>query len=222
MRKLTCQQVASLGGIASGKKQRETALTKYTSAPNFCKHCQQPILPALGQKVAEVRVKQFCNKSCSAAYHNHAQPKRVRAQVVIKTCQRCSIEMQVRRPACGQSKQKFCVQCRRTGAAIGPRTKGELFAIRGGYQSARSAIRKHAAAVYALSKKPMACAICQYATHVDIAHIRSVASFSATATIAEINAPGNLVALCPTHHWEYDHGLCQIADPGVEPGKPAV
>lgn len=189
------QTVRSLGGKASAAKQRAQAVARYLAAPNICLECAEPILPKDSQKITEVRLKKFCNQSCCARYWNARKPKRAR---------------RVKQPRPARIAQ------------LPSLTKGKLFAVRGGYQSARSAIRKHAAAVYALSKKPMACAICQYATHVDIAHIRSVASFSATATIAEINAPGNLVALCPTHHWEYDHGLCQIADPGVEPGKTSL
>lgn len=64
-------------------------------------------------------------------------------------------------------------------------------------------IRGYARGAYA---GPMACAMCGYDLHVDIAHLRSVASFPPEATIAEVNAQSNLVALDKRCHWEYDHG----------------
>jgi hypothetical protein len=34
-----------------------------------------------------------------------------------------------------------------------------------------------------------------------------VKDFPPEAKLTEINAIDNLVALCPTHHWEFDHPL---------------
>jgi hypothetical protein len=50
---------------------------------------------------------------------------------------------------------------------------------------------------------------CGYSRHVDVCHLRPVASFPPSATIAEVNAQDNLAAFCPTHHWELDAGLLQ-------------
>lgn len=40
----------------------------------------------------------------------------------------------------------------------------------------------------------------QYDKHIEIAHIKSVAEFDDSVTIAEINSIDNLIALCPNHH----------------------
>ena len=56
----------------------------------------------------------------------------------------------------------------------------------------------------------LSCAICGYNKHIEIAHIKSVSSFNDEATIGEINSIDNLIALCPTHHWEYDNGLFNL------------
>lgn len=90
------------------------------------------------------------------------------------------------------------------------RTKGELLNDRKNYQSYRSAIRKLAEAIYKSSGKPCCCAKCGYSNHIEIAHIRAVSDFEDSATIAEINSIDNLIALCPNHHWEYDHGILQL------------
>ena len=90
-------------------------------------------------------------------------------------------------------------------------TKGELFKNRVNYQSARSAIRRNAAQVFEASSKERCCAICGYSKYYEVAHIKAVADFPETASITEINAIDNLIALCPNHHWEYDHGLLNLS-----------
>ena len=53
---------------------------------------------------------------------------------------------------------------------------------------------------------PKKCFLCDYDLHVDIAHIQPVSSFPLTATVGEVNATTNLVALDKRCHWEFDHG----------------
>lgn len=90
------------------------------------------------------------------------------------------------------------------------KTKNELLSERKNYQSYRSSIRKLAEKIYKNSSKELKCAICKYDKHVEIAHIKSVSDFDGSSTIAEINSIDNLVALCPNHHWEYDHGILKL------------
>lgn len=90
------------------------------------------------------------------------------------------------------------------------KTKEELLNDSKNYQSYRSTIRKIAANVYKYSGKPFCCVKCGYSKHVEIAHIKAVSYFGNSATIAEINSIDNLVALCPNHHWEYDHGILKL------------
>ena len=90
-------------------------------------------------------------------------------------------------------------------------TKGELFSKYKHWQSARCGIQKLARMIYIKSDKPKKCIICQYEHHYDVAHIKSVSSFSDETLISEINDINNLIALCPNHHWEYDHGKLDIS-----------
>jgi predicted restriction endonuclease len=57
------------------------------------------------------------------------------------------------------------------------------------------------------SDKEKVCAICGYSNHVELCHIKSIAHFSETAALEEINSLSNLIYLCPNHHWELDNGL---------------
>lgn len=90
------------------------------------------------------------------------------------------------------------------------KTKEELFCNRKNWQSARSAIQKNARNVFKSKNKELKCYICGYDKHVEIAHIKPVSEFDDNTTIAEINNIDNLIALCPTHHWEYDNGFLKI------------
>ena len=84
-------------------------------------------------------------------------------------------------------------------------TKDELFDKRKNWQSARSAIQKHARKVYLIENPTPKCVVCEYINHVEVAHIKAVSDFDGDITIAEINLLSNLIGLCPNHHWEYDN-----------------
>jgi len=52
-----------------------------------------------------------------------------------------------------------------------------------------------------------------YAELSPVAHRKDVSAFPDTATISEINDLANLVGLCPTHHWEFDHQKTGLPTP---------
>ena len=54
------------------------------------------------------------------------------------------------------------------------------------------------------------CMNCGYDKHVQVCHIRAIASFSDDALLDEINHVDNVVGLCPNCHWEFDHGILQL------------
>ena len=117
-----------------------------------------------------------------------------------------------------EGKEKVLKRCQKLGmqptlqvpSSILSETKGDLLSSRKNYQSYRSSVRKLAELSYKNSGKPMACSICGYDKHVEIAHIKAVSDFDDSATIAEINSIDNLIALCPNHHWEYDNGVLKL------------
>ena len=117
-------------------------------------------------------------------------------------------------------KKKIIERCKTLGIEINigyispilSMTKGELFANRKNWQSARTAIRKLADSTYKNSNKPRKCAVCGYNKHIEIAHIKGVSEFGDENLISEINDINNLVALCPNHHWEFDSGMLSDED----------
>jgi len=62
---------------------------------------------------------------------------------------------------------------------------------------------------YRKSSRPKACAVCGYDTHYAMCHIRPINDFLPTDTV--VSELCNLVALCPNHHWEFDHGKLSTA-----------
>jgi predicted restriction endonuclease len=67
-----------------------------------------------------------------------------------------------------------------------------------------------AADVFSESAKPLTCAVCGYSRYIEICHVKPVKDFPDEAMLTEINSPDNLIALCPTHHWELDNGLLKL------------
>lgn len=187
------------GGQVMALRQRQEAILKYNSNPNYCKQCKQVIEVKGQDKVSHIRKKVFCNSSCSAIWNNINKIRKPR-----KIC-----------PDCGKPIQKInlrCLNCKKNYTKItqGNRTKGNLFSSRNGYQSARTAIRQHADVIYEDSGKLYKCKICNYDLHVEICHIKSVSSFPESATLNEINNIDNLITLCPTHHWEFDNKVITL------------
>ena len=54
------------------------------------------------------------------------------------------------------------------------------------------------------------CTACGYVKHVELCHRKAIASFGDGATLKEINAERNVVALCRNCHWEFDHGFLKL------------
>lgn len=167
----------SAGGKATAIILRARALKEYYENPNYCKYCNSIIEVTDNMKVRYARTKQFCNKSCAAKFNNSKVHKRIKKIKVLK---------------------ERILQIEHI-------TKEELFSLRSNYQSARSAIRKHAQIIYEKSNKPKFCTKCGYSIHYQVAHIKPVSDFSNDTLISDINHIDNLIALCPNCHWEFDH-----------------
>jgi predicted HNH restriction endonuclease len=49
------------------------------------------------------------------------------------------------------------------------------------------------------------CQKCGYDKHVEITHAKGISTFEGHTLVSVINAPSNLMALCPNCHWEFDN-----------------
>lgn len=185
--------------------------------PLVCRNCNQPFN---SRNPWESRRRLYCGLTCAASYNNRLHPKRrkVRPMVLDRKCRECSATFPVRRNPSGKFQvREFCPSCaaskkdlRGDRGSLHSVTKGQLFSKRRNWQSARSSIQKDARTVYQSSCRPQCCLICGYEKHFQVSHRRSVSSFPPETLVGEINSIENLIALCPNHHWEHDHGLLSV------------
>lgn len=153
----------------------------------------------------------FCNRSCSAVHSNRASPKRARKKT---HCLTCGVEL----PYKYKERKRYCPEHNPQSRDWNSITIG---AIRENvsYQ-VHARIRDQARRLYKKAGLPTTCAACGYSRHVEICHRRAIESFPDETPVAVVNALENLVALCPTHHWELDNGFLDF--PGRGPTDKAT
>ena len=147
----------------------------------------------------------FCSRSCSATFTNKQTPKRKKRDWF---CEICGVKIPSRRKRCEKH---------RTHNLNWAKITYKTLTGQATYQK-NSRIRQLARIAYTKTHKDKMCTICDYDKHIHICHIKPINTFSDDTTIAVINSPDNLVALCPNHHWELDNGILNF-EPlmGLEP-----
>ena len=107
-------------------------------------------------------------------------------------------------PACETNliykESTLCRSCAKTKAPTA-QTLGELVYTTHHKSSAFSLVRTRARRV--LPEGP--CEHCGYDKHTEVCHIKAIKDFPMSASVLEINAPQNLIRLCPNCHWEFDN-----------------
>ncbi len=182
---------------------REAAIKKYYENPSICLCCNKVIEVCEGQPPGVTRRKKFCGHSCRAKHFNSNRTGKTRKAKRDSTANTDTFRKD----------------------HMSSVTKGDLFSSRTNYQSARSAIQKHARKVFFKAHESARCAVCGYTAHVEVCHKTPVSEFPSNANVAlDINREDNLIGLCPTHHWEFDNGLLNqlLAGEGIEPSTSDV
>lgn len=207
----------SAGGKVMAIRQRQKAIKKYYENPNRCLFCNK-IIEIGNKKVGIIKRKKFCNRKCSAKYNNKKRESYksligirektyfVKIKEKFSLCIVCNTKFKQKRYKCGTfCRTKFCPECKKK-QNVNKLTKKELFKKRKIRQDARNDIQKKARQTYQASNKPKKCVVCGYERHYEVSHIKDVKDFLDNSLIEEINHINNLIALCPTHHWEFDEG----------------
>lgn len=181
----------------AGKYGRKKQLADTTPKPTQkCLSCD-----------AQTTNPKFCSRSCSAKFNNSINPKRKKTIGVQRKynprgslCAVCETN---------ETRSSICRQCRNKNSTEKwlRTTKREIFGDNGNARYSRKPYIHSTARAWYAKHREMSCMVCGYDAHVDICHIRAVADFPDTATVAEMNAPSNLIALCKNHHWEFDNNL---------------
>ncbi len=141
--------------------------------------------------------KKYCTKSCAAKVNNTTHPKR---SPKVGSCRECGIPVKNRRRLCDKHWHE------RSTKSLTLEEVAERVSAKGKHPSWRWAFVRSANRQWN-RKKAKGCVVCGYEKHIELAHIRAISSFPMTATLSEVNSPSNVTALCPNHHWEFDHGL---------------
>jgi hypothetical protein len=205
-RTASAKKAASIGAALSRAKAR----ARYDTDPARCVFCGNAIPIPEGERPSRVRSRRrFCNSSCAASHNNQGVARNPQGGTpplrpssrAIKPCVFCGSPTR-RDKYCS----KECLYMHLHGYRTLEETPKEaLFQRRKSWQAARSSIQAHARRTLLAHNPSPACQVCGYDLHVEVAHRRSVSDFQGSATIAVINDIGNLMALCPNHHWEHDH-----------------
>jgi hypothetical protein len=158
-----------------------------------CLHCQE-----------ETKNPKFCCRTCAAIYNNKKSPKRKLTRLC--SCLDCkSIVRNYRSSRCETHYQEY-LKCKKDSileTTIGEyRDRNKLLHSSSTHAHIRGLARSW---FKELTKKP--CAACGYNKHVELCHIKAMASFTEDSLIKEVNNKDNIVQLCPNCHWEFDNGL---------------
>lgn len=141
----------------------------------------------------------FHNRSCATTYNNRKNPKRKKKKYY---CKVCGTEVPHRRTVCDKHLHNRVDWSKRT--------LKDILVINGRRQDNYMRIRDHARKLYIRSERPQCCERCGYTHHFQICHIKPIYEFNLNTPITVVNAPENLIALCPNCHWELDNGLWRI------------
>ncbi len=227
--------VHSIGGKARAEKIRKL----YNSNPNYCKYCGKPLLYDGSIRLADLKRKKFCSKSCAASFNNKCRDdtylglvayKKSKIQCLsddyITKCYEDSVSVKDFMSRLGLKSNTLTLAVVYKLNELHLDIKGlrsrhhSLFLIntvrkgdlkdKYSYQCYRSFIQSNARSTYLLSDKPKVCCICGYDKYFEVAHIKPVSSFPDDCLIKDINNLQNLIALCPNHHWEYDNGFLSL------------
>lgn len=161
-----------------------------------CKNCGVVVERRESQVKRSKGGNMFCSRRCAVTYNNKIYKKRKK----INICSVCKTPIAHRR-------QKYCRTCNPNYVDWSSKRLIDVHNART-YQL-NSRIRARARRIYIKTTEPKQCIICGYSKHFHVCHIKPIHEFSPDTFISEINKTSNLIALCPTHHWELDNSALE-------------
>jgi hypothetical protein len=170
----------------------------YNKNPIKCLACGKPIDFYYRNK------NKFCSHGCAARYNNALMPHK--KPLIDKFCKRCGNKIERTNYRSGKI---LCKECKENGISYNDNTLlSEIIYTQYHKATAFSLIRARARNI--AKKAGMNTCVCGYNKHVEICHKKPISSFSGDTPLKKINSLDNLIALCPTCHWEFDNGLLNI------------
>ena len=165
-----------------------------------CQHCSKDFTPYRSGK--------FCSLSCSAKFNNAIRVKKQKDEQRIEPAPKCTKCRRCKKPHNdGRPSHRICDECHSRQRNWSTITIADYRKLKA---DVHSGIRGLARGIYAANTRTFKCALCDFDAHIDVCHIRAISDFPDHTTIAEINAPSNLIGLCPNHHWLQGHGHINV------------
>lgn len=143
----------------------------------------------------ETKNPKFCSRTCSAIHSNTSNPKRKPTH----TCLECDKKINSKRARCEFHYKEWKKEQEPIDMPI-----SEIMYDNHHRSSSYALVRTRARAI-ANKCGWTACAKCGYSKHIQIAHIKPIASFDKSTLVSVVNSLDNLIPLCPNCHWEFDH-----------------
>lgn len=139
----------------------------------------------------------FCSKKCYGPKVNELRDKSSYLQPQ-GSCLDCNDKISIRNKYC-----KDCREKRRFPIDITLREAAARYSKH--HACAAFALVRYRARAVAMSLGWKECAKCGYSKHIEVCHIKPIASYDLDTKINTVNEISNLIALCPNCHWEFDH-----------------
>ena len=153
----------------------------------------------------------YCSRSCSAQCNNIGI---VRNKPTIRKCKKCDSNY-----TC-QGVHRSTSFCRECFPRWGDQSNWYKSLTLQEYQNKDSVKDKHPSwknshirnfcQSWNKDLREMPCQRCGYPHHVELCHIKAIASFPGSVTLGEINSPDNILVLCRNCHWEFDNNMLDI------------
>ncbi len=213
--KVECQQCFNIfettkKNILKGYKQRQTFVrfcsadcsaksrSKNNSVTVVCDNCSTTFTRTLSE--FNKSDNHFCSRSCSASFNNTKKPKRK----LTRTCVECSEVVFTYRHMRCEKHHNIYKQNKYINKTIGEyRSK---LSVKGKHPSWLNSHVRLFAKSWNKDLLKLPCAKCNYTRHVELAHIKGISTYPDSELLSVVNAKENLIALCPTCHWEFDNG----------------
>lgn len=157
--------------------------------------------------IPDYKVCPKCNINKSKnEYHSRTDRGYTYLKSYCKECCSTNRDSSYDKCSCGRRKTKKSKQCQKCASnnLIKFETLEHSLKYRKKYgQSAAFAVVRSRAKT--VMKHIKSCQKCGYDKHVEVCHIKPIASYDIKTPIDIINDPANLIVLCPNCHWEFDH-----------------
>jgi hypothetical protein len=192
----------SVDDFTGNARIRQRAINKYYEDPQICKYCGKVIKVPCGTRPGYIRIRSFCNHSCSAKYNNTGV--RRHGESSSKKCNKCGITKDIRSDCCIECKKKLTLLLNNNKTLL------DIMCKESASRAKWNILRRLARQTMELSDRDYKCEYCEFDVKLHVAHIKPISSFSLDTLVGVVNDLDNLKYMCPNHHVLFDHGFIDI------------